>query len=453
MEQSATGMTEGTTALAVVGLAALATLGPLGSPGVVPAVGEAEGPGPAGQQAPAISFAGENGLAVFLEGDEVVVRWLTDGAVPGVLEAVADGKTIRRDTTPAGLAHETRFRRPETSEVLLRYGVADAAAGTDDGGPPALHETRIRLDKPSSTVDATVEGVDSLFVVGDVHGQYDRLRSLLRNAGLVGEDGGWTGGSSHLVFLGDLFDRGPDVTRTLWFIYGLEREARAAGGRVHVVLGNHEIMVLTGDLRYVSGKETLVASRHGMEYSRLFDVQRSLLGRWLASKPAALSVDDVLLVHGGIGPAYEDRSVEALNDTLRAYVSEDLFRRWADSTVQVAPVDSAALERRIQFFFDAPSVFWYRSYVSADTLGDRLGRMLDRHGATLHVVAHTPVPTIREKYGGRLILVDLQRPASELLLLVRRGDGWERRVYGLEGEARPLEGSAAEGAPGARPDG
>ena len=48
-----------------------------------------------------------------------------------------------------------------------------------------------------------------------------------------------------MVFLGDLFDRGNDVVRTLWFIYRLEREARKQGGAIHVVLGNHEIMTFS----------------------------------------------------------------------------------------------------------------------------------------------------------------------------------------------------------------
>ncbi len=84
-----------------------------------------------------------------------------------------------------------------------------------------------------------ISGIDSLYVVGDVHGEYDRLLRLLGNAGLVDEQGQWTGGQRHVALLGDVFDRGADVTRTVWFRYELERQAQAAGGGSHLVLGNH----------------------------------------------------------------------------------------------------------------------------------------------------------------------------------------------------------------------
>ena len=71
------------------------------------------------------------------------------------------------------------------------------------------------------------------------------------------------------------------MTKTLWFLYGLERQAEAAGGKVHVVLGNHEIMVLVNDLRYVSQKELAISEGHGIPYAGLFDGRSSVLGKWL----------------------------------------------------------------------------------------------------------------------------------------------------------------------------
>ena len=312
--------------------------------------------------------------------------------------------------------------------------------------------------------------VDSLYVVGDVHGEFDRLLRLLRSAGLVDAGERWTGGTAHLVLLGDVFDRGPDVTRALWFLYGLEAEAREAGGRVHLVLGNHEIMVLTRDLRYVSRKERSLADLRSTTYTRLFDLRRSVLGQWLAARPAVLRIGPVLLAHGGLAPPYADASVGALDDTLAAYVSGDVFRHWSDSTVEATPVDSAALARRIDFFFGEESVFWHRGYVEgatglsygsppsaadgprppaddsaagarADSLSDLLGRVLRRHDSRLHVVAHTPLPRIQQGFGGRLIGVDLRRAASEMLLLVRDGEAYRRYRLEEEGAVTRLEAS------------
>ncbi len=233
-------------------------------------------------------------------------------------------------------------------------------------------------------------------------------------------------------------DRGDDVIRVLWFIYELEKEAKIAGGAVHFVLGNHEIMVMVDDLRYVSGKEKLIAQYHGTSYPRLFDVRYSVLGKWLASKPAMLRIDDVLLAHGGVGPDYAHYSLEAFDDSLDSFINSAVFHRWSDSTVVVAPIDSVALYRRIDFFFDETSVFWHRDYVQSDTLGDVLKRVLERYETDLHVVAHTPVETIQQRYDGSLIAVDLSDAATEILLLVRTDAGYQRLKYGLEGGPEPV---------------
>ncbi len=207
---------------------------------------------------------------------------------------------------------------------------------------------------------------------------------------------------------------------------------------MHLILGNHEIMVMVDDLRYVSGKEKLIAQHHGTSYPRLFDVRYSVLGKWLASKPAMLRIDDVLLAHGGVGPDYAHYSLEAFDDSLDSFINSAVFHRWSDSSVVVAPIDSVALYRRIDFFFDETSVFWHRDYVQSDTLGDVLKRVLERYETDLHVVAHTPVETIQQRYDGSLIAVDLSDAATEILLLVRTDAGYQRLKYGLDGGPKPV---------------
>ena len=98
-------------------------------------------------------------------------------------------------------------------------------------------------------------GVDRIVVFADVHGAYDPLVALLRETGVVDESLRWSGGRTHLVGLGDLVDRGPQSRQVLDLLMRLEGEAAAAGGAVHQLLGNHEVMDLAGDLRYVSPAE------------------------------------------------------------------------------------------------------------------------------------------------------------------------------------------------------
>lgn len=374
-----------------------------------------------------VRVEGEYSLSVLREDGRLAVRWLTAARGPGVLEARAGGNLLRRDTTAEGAAHEVLLPVPDAGRALLRYGSA---------GGSSLHETAIRLSGPAAGRErrSAFRPPDSLWVVGDVHGHYDRLRALLENGGLVDGSGRWSGGRSHLVLLGDLMDRGPYVTRTLWFVYRLQEEARRAGGRVHVVLGNHEVMVLTGDHRYVSSRERLLAHRLGLEYGEMYHPRRSVLGRWLAGRPLAIRVGGVLLAHGGIGPAYADRSVRELNDSLAAFVSEDLFTSWSGVQLTVTPADSGMIARRVRLLFDEQSPLWYRGYAAGKTPGETLRELLRRHDSRLHVIAHTPVRSVRQSYGDSVALVDLERPASAMLLLVPEDDGIRRRVYRADGK-------------------
>ncbi len=390
-----------------------------------------------------VRLEGEYGLRVTDSGGELGVGWLLSGAKEGVLEVVSGGRSVHRVETPSGEAHFTTFPRPTGDTVLLRYGALEAEE---------LHATMLYLRDEMPRAPEVLSDVESLYVVGDVHGEYDRLLGLLGNARLVDAEGQWVGGRRHVVFLGDIFDRGADVTRTLWFLYELERQARAAGGGAHLVLGNHETMIFTRDLRYVSPKEELIATLHGASYSELFDIRHSVLGRWMVERPGVMRVNEVLLAHGGVGPGSSPRSVEAVNDSMRTFMSEDLFYHWADTTLalvtdsaaaervadqydRVIVMDSVAFARRTGLLFDESGILWFRGYVESDALTSALDDVLEEFRAEIHVVAHTPVGTVESRYDGKLLAVDLERAATEMLLLVRdTGDGgyhrWRVRLNG-----------------------
>jgi hypothetical protein len=101
--------------------------------------------------------------------------------------------------------------------------------------------------------DSARFATDSRVVVfADVHGAYGALVELLRSTGVIDADLRWSAGSAHVVSLGDLLDRGAETRAVLDLVMRLQREAQDAGGRMHVVLGNHELMSLLGDWRYVA---------------------------------------------------------------------------------------------------------------------------------------------------------------------------------------------------------
>lgn len=404
--------------------------------------------------------SGEYGLWVAERDGQVHVAWLTEGPEPGVLEVLQVDERVHHVETPADRSHRASFPRPGDGPLVLRYGALDESSPHGGG----LHTTTVHLSAEAARPASVLTGVDSLFLVGDVHGEYDTLVQLLRNAGLVDERGRWSGGRKHVAFLGDLFDRGADVTRTLWFLYRLEHEAAAAGGGSHVILGNHETMVFTGDLRYVSTKEDFLATLHGTTYERLFDLRESVLGRWLGSRPGLMKIDRALLAHGGVAPRYARYGVEEFNDSLRTFLADDLIYYLgpilseSDSTAALVPdsslvdlvdaehvvvMDSATVQRRLDFIFDEASVFWFRDYLATDTLGTALAEVLERHDADVHVVAHTPVIFVQARYDGQLFAVDMEDAATEMLLLERDGDGaYQAWRFGLEGPPQTVPGAS-----------
>ena len=72
-------------------------------------------------------------------------------------------------------------------------------------------------------------GVARIVAVGDVHGDLAQFERVLTSSGVLGEDGRWSGGKTHLVQLGDVPDRGPDTSAVIELLMRLEKEAPRAG--------------------------------------------------------------------------------------------------------------------------------------------------------------------------------------------------------------------------------
>src|ERR1700676_4363699 len=95
-------------------------------------------------------------------------------------------------------------------------------------------------------------GPESVVAIGDVHGDFDDFVTILRRTGLTDQQNHWTGGKTTFVQVGDQIDRGPKSREVMDLMMALEKEASQAGGRVVSLLGNHEVMNIMGDLRYVT---------------------------------------------------------------------------------------------------------------------------------------------------------------------------------------------------------
>lgn len=222
----------------------------------------------------------------------------------------------------------------------------------------------LRIDAASAEpVSWQWSNVERVVVFADVHGAHAELTGVLRQAGVIDAQGRWAGGRTHLVSLGDLMSRGPESRKVLDLLMRLEVEARAAGGDVHVVLGNHEVMHLTGELSYATPLELAQYAEFetpemreavfvrlragGWQNGAVDEVARAAFaerfpkgylghrtafapdgryGAWLLQRPALIRVNDALFMHGGlpIELASVDTAdyVESLNRELRTAVTQ-----------------------------------------------------------------------------------------------------------------------------------
>lgn len=204
-------------------------------------------------------------------------------------------------------------------------------------------------------------GVERIVAVSDIHGAYDSFVDVLNHAGIVDAQLNWSGGRTHLVIVGDVLDRGPKSRRALDLIMKLESEAGAEGGMVHMVLGNHEVMDMTGDLAYVSnseyasyadeeeqawrqaaysrfkknagadtGNDEVLRTEFEKKYPRGFFGHRRMFssrgkyGRWLMNKPVMLRINNTLFVHGGLSKYALEFDGDSLNNAYAQLLKEYL---------------------------------------------------------------------------------------------------------------------------------
>lgn len=169
-----------------------------------------------------------------------------------------------------------------------------------------------------------------LIAIGDLHGDLGAARAALRAAGAIDERDRWIGGDLVVVQTGDVLDRGDDERAMLDRLAALEAEARAAGGALVLLLGNHELMNGAGDFRYVTpaGLHAFDDVAGGAAPSELAPEQRSrfaALGaghgyaRRLARHAVIAIVGDTVFSHAGVLGDWVHR-VDDVNRTARCWL-------------------------------------------------------------------------------------------------------------------------------------
>ena len=299
--------------------------------------------------------------------------------------------------------------------------------------------------------------VSRIVAVGDVHADYDQLLTVLKMADLVDKRGKWIGGQTHLVQTGDIPDRGPDSARIIRYLGRLESQARRKGGYVHLLIGNHEVMNVYGDLRYVHPDEYKVlidrnSVRRRDRYYKLYidqlkptlPVEQAVVfddayreawrkkyplgfvehrsvwsrggefGKRVSAHNTIIKINDLLFVHGGISSALKDMTLTEIN----RQISKEL------NTVPYPAVN---------LMDSQTGPLWYRgtAHNSVDVELPVLVSQLERFGASRVVMGHTTtLGAVRPRFGGKAIFIDvgLSKTYGGRLACLLIEDG---RFYGL----------------------
>ncbi len=274
------------------------------------------------------------------------------------------------------------------------------------------------LDIPEPRIyPALWEMPEKMLVLSDVEGEYDSLLRFLKANDVVDDEGHWSFGKGHLVGVGDMVDRGDQVTETLLLFYRLSIEAEAAGGHLHFILGNHEVMFMGGDIRYARPKYKEAAALMGIPSRALLGAD-TVVGRWLRSCNSIERIGDLLFVHAGISTATagDKLDIDAINTDIRSVIG--MLRN------EIRDVDKKILA------WGSYGPLWYRGYfgVQVATYGPRqsvedLDRILNGAGAKRVIVGHTHVDKPTGLYEDRVLAIDVTwtRPDDVRALLFEDG--------------------------------
>lgn len=249
-----------------------------------------------------------------------------------------------------------------------------------------------------------------LVVISDVEGNQRFLDDALTRLEITDSQGRWQYGDGHLVMLGDSVDRGRDVFAVLWRLHALSRQAQAAGGAVHVVLGNHEQYVLRGNFSRAHPEHRYAMMETGGYAGAL--APGTVIGDWLRAQPVALKLGSTVFVHGGISPrvAGVEMTITALNAANRQYWREGAGR--IDPTVLDSIFGNDGLTQYRGYVMSVPDAYPLATRAQVEAA-------LGAFAAERVVVAHTLVDRVENLHDGRVYAVDVNSATArpEVLLL------------------------------------
>lgn len=248
---------------------------------------------------------------------------------------------------------------------------------------------------------------EKLIAISDIEGNFNGFSSFLQNNQVIDKKFNWIFGSGHLVLVGDFVDRGNNVVPVLWLIYKLEEQAEKKGGKVHYILGNHELLNFQGRYKYNDRKYVKIAQliynyenyKNAVKFMYSTETE---LGKWLHSKNGIEKIGDYIFVHAGLSPKILKfkPTITKINEIARNHWNKDLYNEPENDDLA-------------NFLIGPEGIFWYRGFAMDYKYYDKitekeLDQILLFYQAKKIIFGHSVVDDIKKDFNGKIIAIDVK---------------------------------------------
>jgi hypothetical protein len=273
-------------------------------------------------------------------------------------------------------------KSPPPPQSESRSALVPAPAPSSDAATPRIAHKWLAED----AIECRAPDAARVIAIGDLHGDLKAARRALHLAGAIDENDRWVGGKLVVVQTGDVLDRGDDDRAVSALLEKEQTAAQKAGGALYRLNGNHEVMNVQGDFRYVSQngfKAYANEPRTGRpEIAELPEEKRGRAeaflpggreARKLATLPAVWLVGDTLFAHGGVELKHIHYGIDRLNRELGAWMR-----------------GAASLPKHLA---NEHTPFWTRTYgesPASEEVCAVLDEVLSSLKAARLVIGHTP---------------------------------------------------------------
>lgn len=253
-----------------------------------------------------------------------------------------------------------------------------------------------------------------VIAIGDIHADSEAFVDALVGNGILDREGNFIAQGKDIVFLGDFTDKGPN-TLAVWDIMNyVKKEASKNNSRVHSLFGNHDTVVLMGELKRMYPEDLERFTKYdadpvvGVQRALVSEPYKELMQGWRTM----IKIDDTLYVHGGVDDWMLETTPEEINNTVNKYVKDQ--QSYLEKKLRGEPVKAPEVPKVLEpWIFDSEdpfpdNPFWSRELSHGNIESEKLDEILKELEVKRVVVGHTPTKSkaIEVMYDNRLYRVD-----------------------------------------------